>query len=112
MTLGGASFILHWYRQNGRKVNFGTLYPAGDLDTNYVVWNAEQCGNPQVGVDYLEALARLIPDATVKKVGNYWTWSVVVHGKSPTIASALDRSEEWLNAIDRTIDAFNRLAER
>ena len=112
VTLGGASFILHWYRQDGRKVNFGTLYPTGELDTNYVVWNAEEAGDPQVGVDYLEAFARLIPDATVRKKGNYWTWCVVVHGKSPTIASALERSGEWLNAIDRAIDAFNRLDAR
>ena len=112
VTLGGASFILHWYRQNGRKVNFGTLFPTGDLDTNYVAWNAEECGNPQVGVDYLEAVAKLIPDATVKKEGNYWTWRVIVHGKKPTIASVLERSGEWLKAIDRSIDAFNRLDER
>ena len=112
VTLGGASFILHWYRQDGRKVNFGTVFSTGDLDTNYVVWNAEESGNPQVGVDYLEAVARLIPDATVKKEGNYWTWRVVVHGKKPTIASALERSSEWLSAIDRTIDAFNRLDDR
>ena len=112
VTLGGASFILHWYRQNGRKVNFGTLLPTGELDTNFVVWNAEECGNPQVGVDYLEAVAKLIPDATVKKEGNYWTWRVIVHGKKPTIASVIERSGEWLNAIDRSIDAFNRLDER
>ena len=56
--------------------------------------------------------ARLIPGAAVKKDGEYWTWRVVVHGKKPTIASALERSGEWLNAIDRTIDAFNRFAER
>ena len=112
VTLGGASYILHWYRQDGQKVNFGTLFPAGDLATNYIVWNAEECGNPQVGVDYLEAVARLIPGATVKKDGEYWTWRVVVHGRRPTIASALDRSDGWLNVIDRTIDAFNRLAER
>ena len=96
VTLARASFILHWHRQDGRKVNFGTLFPTGDFDTSYVVWNAEQCGNPQVGVDYLEAVAKLIPGATVKKDGNYWTWRVVVHGKKPTIASALERSGEWL----------------
>ena len=112
VTLGGASFILHWYRQDGRKVNFGTLFPTGELYTNYVVWDAEECGNQQVGVDYLEAVARLIPDATVKKEGNYWTWRVVVHGKSPTIASVLERAGEWLDAIDRSIDAFNRLDDR
>ena len=112
VTLSRASFILHWQQTDGRRVNFGTLFPNGDLNTNYVVHAANECGDPQVGVDYLDTVAKLIPGATVKKDGAYWTWRVVVNGKKPTIASALERCDEWLNAIDRSIDAFNRLNER
>ena len=58
--------ILHWRRNDGRRVNFGTLFPNGDLYTNYVVESAKESGDPQIGVDYLEAVARLVPGATVK----------------------------------------------
>ena len=111
VTETDAGLILHWPRNDGRKVNFGTLFPNGDLNTNYVVHSANEYGDPQVGVDYLDAVARLIPGATVKKDGNYWTWRVVVRGKKPKIADVLERSDEWLHAIGRTIDAFNRLDE-
>ena len=80
VTLSARSYILHWHRPDGRKVNFGTFFPAGDLNTNYVVWNAEQSGDPQVGAHYLEALAKLVPGAAVKKDDEYWTWRVVVGG--------------------------------
>ena len=111
VTLSRASYILNWYRPDGPKVNFGTLFSNGELNTNYVVWNAEESGDPQVGVDYLEAVARLVPGATVKKDGNYWTWRVVVDGRKPRIADVVKRSGEWLHAIERAIVAFNGLDE-
>lgn len=111
VTLSRASYILHWIRSDGSRVNFGTLFPDGDINTNYVVWNAEQSGDPQVGVDYLEAVARLVPGATVKKDGHYWTWRVVVDGRKPKIADVLKQYDEWLRAIERAIVAFSRLDE-
>ena len=111
VTVKRASYILNWYRPDGTKVNFGTLFSNGELNTNYVVWNAEESGDPQVGVDYLEAVARLVPGATVKKDGNYWTWRVVVDGRKPKIADVLKRSDEWLHAIGRAVVAFGGLDE-
>ena len=111
VTLSRASYILHWLQDDGRKVNFGTLFPNGDLNTNYIVDNAKEIGDPQIGVDYLEAVAKLVPGATVKKDGEYWTWRVVVGGRKPKIADALERSDEWLTAIGRAILAFNQLDE-
>ena len=111
VTLARASYILHWRQDDGRKVNFGTLFPYGDLQTNYVVESANERGDPQIGVDYLEAVARLVPGATVKKDGNYWTWRVVVGSRKPRIADVLDRSDEWLSAIGRTIVALSQLDE-
>lgn len=111
VTLARASYILHWRRNNGRKVNFGTLFPSGDLHTNYIVGSAKEIGDPQIGVDYLEAVAKLVPGATVKKDGDYWRWCVVVDGRKPKIADVLKRSDEWLNAIGRAIGAFNQLDE-
>ena len=111
VILSRASYILKWNRSDGSKINFGTLFPNGDLNTNYVVDYAKQCGDPQVGVDYLETVARLVRGATVKKDGNYWTWRVVVDGSKPKIGDLLEHSNEWLTAIGQTVKAFNRLDE-
>ncbi len=111
VTLSRASYILNWHRSDGIKVNFGTLFPNGDLNTNYVVDYAKQSGDPQVGVDYLEAVARLVRGATVKKDGNYWTWRVVVDGRKPKVGDLLEHSHEWLTAIGQAVIAFNRLDE-
>ena len=111
VTLAHASYILHWRRNNGRKVNFGTLFPNGDLNTNYIAGSAEEIGDLKIGENYLEAVAGLVPGATVKKDGKPWTWRVVVGGRKPKIADVLERSDEWLSAIERAIRAFNRLEE-
>ena len=109
VTLSRASYILHWHRNDGRRVNFGTLFASGELHTNYIVDSAKEIGDPQIGEDYLESVASLIPGATVKKDGNYWTWCVVVGRRKPKIADVLKRSDEWLTAIGRTIFAFQQL---
>ena len=68
-------------------------------------------GTRRSAEDYLEAVAGLVPGATVKKDGKYWTWRVVVGGKRPRIADVLKRFDEWLTAIGRAIVAFNQLDE-
>ena len=111
VTLSRASYILHWRQDDGRKVNFGTLFPNGDLHTNYVVESARERGNWRIGEDYLEDVAKLVPGATVRKDGNYWTWCVVVGGRKPRIADVLERSDEWLSAIERAVVALKELDE-
>ena len=110
VTVAGASLILHWHREDGKKVNFGTFFPDGTLDTNYIAWRAEEYGDPQVGVEYLEALAALVPYSTVKKTGNTWTWRVVANDRLIRFDVPLARPDEWLDAIQQTMDAINRLA--
>ena len=110
VTVGGASLILHWHREDGTRINFGTFFPDGNLNTKYIADSAEQAGDLQVGVDYLEAVSGLIPGAKVKKVGKSWTWKIVVRDRLPKFAVPLERSNEWIDAIQETMDAFNRLA--
>ena len=55
--------------------------------------------------------AKLVPGATVKKDGNYWTWRVVVNGRKPKISDVLKRSGEWLDAIGQAMVGFNQLDE-
>ena len=111
ITVAKASLILHWYRRDGRKHNFGTFFPKGDLNTNYIVWNAEDSGDPRIGEDYLETVAALIPGASVLRKGNRWTWRVVIGGRLPRIRDVLNQSDKWLNAIKQAAGALDRLTE-
>ena len=110
VTVSRASLILHWHREDGGKVNFGTFFPDGTLNSNYICDSAESAGDVNVGVRYLEAVARLIPGAQVRKIGKSWTWRVLVHGGYPRFAVPLNRPDKWLAAIEETMAAFNRLA--
>lgn len=107
VSAGGASRILHWMREDG-KVNFGTLYWDGTVNTNYIAYSAEDIGDIELGVSYLKALAKLIPGSEVRTKGNAWTWRVVADGRLPRIAQLLDCSDEWLSAIRQTMDAWTR----
>lgn len=110
LTSGDTYLELSWHRPDGEVVRFGWLYASGLLDTAYIARAAEKYGNVDVGVKYLEALSDLIPNSRVKKEGATHLWRVVVNDGTPRFAPALDRSDEWLEAIERTMDAFNRLA--
>lgn len=109
VTLARASYILHWYSRDGLKHNFGTFFPSGELRTNYIARHAERSGDLEIGETYLQALADLIPGATVLKKGNNWTWQVVVDGKLPLIKDALANSYQWLMAISQAVNALNTL---
>ena len=111
VRLARASFVLYWYRSDGRKHNFGTLFPNGELNTNYIVWNSEDSGDSQIGVRYLQQLAGLIPGASVWMQGGNWTWRVQVHGRRPQITDALARADDWLFSISEAAAALGKIVD-
>ncbi|MCY4498111.1 MAG: hypothetical protein OXC14_12570 [Rhodospirillaceae bacterium] len=110
LTSGDTYLELSWRRLDGNVVRFGRLYASGRLDTAYIARAAEKYGDVDVGVKYLEALCDLIPNSSVKKERDTHLWRVVVNGGTPGFALALRRTDDWVDAIERTMDAFNRLA--
>ncbi|MDE0394369.1 MAG: hypothetical protein OYK82_06290 [Gammaproteobacteria bacterium] len=105
-----ASMVLRWDREDGRTVYFGILRDDGRLEPRTIVRRAGEFGDERVGVAYLEALASLIPHSTVEATGKTNRFRLVVRGRPPEFATLLDRTHEWLDAIQRTMDAINRLA--
>ena len=104
------SMVLRWDREDGNTVFFGVLYVDGRLDTRSIVQRAERLGDEQVGVAYLKSLASLIPHCKVKPTGGAQKWRLVAGDRLPKFTVPLERADEWLDAIQRTMDAFNRLA--
>ena len=109
ITKGGASMIIHWVDEDFGKVNFGTVFKDGLLNTNYICASAREAGDVSIGQDYLSALAELIGNATVSRTGNDWTWRVVRHGKMPPVREVLKFPDRWLALIENTIERFMAL---
>ena len=105
-----ASMVLRWRREDGKNIYFGILSVNGRLNTGSIVLRAEEYGNPQVGLDYLRSLAAIIPRSMVEPTGNRHKFRVTVSGRPPEFAALLERSDDWLDAIQQTMDAFDRLA--
>jgi hypothetical protein len=90
-------------------VNFGTLFPDGKLQTNYISETSERAGDPTIAAAYLDRVAALIDGATVRREGTPWNWRVEVYGELPRISQLLARSDEWLRLM---IETRRRFLER
>jgi hypothetical protein len=90
-------------------VNFGTLFPDGKLQTNYISDTSVRAGDPTIAAAYLDGIAALIDGAAVRRDGNPWSWRVEVYGDLPQISRLLARGGEWLNLM---IDTRRRFLER
>ena len=78
------------------EVNFGTLFPDGKFQTNYISESSERVGDGSIASDYLDGLAGLIDGATVRRDGKSWTWRVEVFGELPAISQILPHGDEWI----------------
>lgn len=78
------------------EVNFGTLFPDGKLQTNYISESSERVGDTSIASDYLDGLAGLIDEATVRRDGKPWTWRVEIFGELPAVSQVLPHAEEWI----------------
>jgi hypothetical protein len=89
-------------------VNFGTLFPDGKLQTNYISDTSVRAGDPTIAAAYLDGVASLIDGATVRRDRdkNPWNWRVEVYGGLPEILPLLARGDEWLSLMVETRRRF------
>ncbi len=91
---------------NFGEINLGTLFPNGRLQTNYISDSAHRIGDRTIADDYLDGIAKLVPDASVRRDGSPWNWRVEVLGELPSITSILDHAEQWLLLMKDTRRRF------
>lgn len=87
-------------------VNFGTVFPDGKVQTNYISESAARAGDATIAATYLDGVAVLIDGATVRREGAAWNWRVEIYGELPQISQLLDRGEEWLSLMIQTRRRF------
>jgi len=104
---GRASLSLHFEDpENGSIFSFGSLYTHTRVDMYYVVYYCEKVAiDVQIGQDYLDDVASLVPGARADVWGsNSGAGSAIKVGKRHvTIQELLLQKTGWLAAIDRMI---------
>ena len=104
------SIIIKSTISNFGEVNFGTLFPDGKLQTNYISESSERIGDKTIAANYLDGLAALIDGATVRRDGKPWTWRVEVYGELPAVSNILVRGDDWIALMKVARWRFNELA--
>jgi hypothetical protein len=106
ITRTGVSMIIHWFDDDGKKVNFGTIARDGAFNTNYICESAEKVGDLSIGEDYLKGVAEIVEDGKILKDGNPWTWRVIKNRVLPPVIDLLQAEDQWLELITKTIERF------
>ena len=95
---------------NFGEVNFGTLFPTGKFQTNYISNSSERIGDKTIAAHYLDNLAALLDGGTVYRGGSPWTWRVEVFGEMPAIAKILAHGDEWIALMRTARQRFTEIA--
>lgn len=91
----GHSYILRWmYAKKNKKINLGYFYKDGRIYTDIGKNQLSKWANLQIGRDYYDSVAGLVP-----------------HDRTTKISELLNQSEKWLAAIDKAIDDSERFEE-
>jgi hypothetical protein len=93
-----------------QEISFGTILANGAVHTNYISDWAEKIGDPNIADEYLDAVAALIENATVKRDGPPWTWRVEVWGTLPKLSLLMEKGDAWIELMKRARERFAKAA--
>jgi hypothetical protein len=99
---GSNSMILRWHPDSTKGWNLGTIASNGDVWLGYLMDSANSRGLIKLSTRYLERLAGLVPEASVKQTPKIAGWYVVLDGKNIKIDALLaddQRANGWVKAI-------------
>ena len=89
-----------------RRLNLGTLSKEGTVEFWGIGAHDQEYGEP-VGRRYMEKIIQFLPDAHIASTPNGDSEYIRYHGKiAIPLGEMMDRSEEWLGAIQQVMDRF------
>jgi len=90
--------------------NFASIQEDGEVWFYGIVNKTEEIGDKQLGIDYLNKLARIVK-ATLDKSKKEWYWGVKRNGKFLKISEYMGAKKEWMNQISETLEAIGEIEE-
>jgi len=93
-----------------QEISFGTILANGTVHTNYISDWAEKVGDPSIAAEYLDGVAALIENATVKRDGAPWTWRAEVWGALPKLSLLMEKGDAWIELMKRARERFGKAA--
>jgi hypothetical protein len=93
-----------------QEISFGTVLANGTVHTNYISDWAEKVGDPSIATEYLDRVAALIENATVKRDGAPWTWRVEVWGALPKLSLLMEKGDAWIELMKSARERFSKPA--
>lgn len=110
---GTESMILRWSPEGGRDWNFGIISKRGQLWTDHLGKLAHNLNLSAEHKRFLESIAKLVPDAEIRKTPKETAWFVSRNRTYITIDTLLadqERGEGWVRAIKEFQDAVKKAA--
>lgn len=98
----GSSLNLYWAPDSNLKINFSSIIKTGAVDTSVTNWNLQKLGKVQLGHEYQQKLASLIPDGYVREHENPGHWEVHKNNQRIQLSDLIQVKESWEKLIKET----------
>ncbi len=101
-VFGASSLNLRWFPEENLKMNFGSIFKTGKVDTGVSNWIPEKIGKVTLGHNYQRKLAGLIAGAHVREHEKPSCWEVHRQNQRIQISDLLSVKNEWKKVISET----------
>ena len=103
---------LKWRAGSGAEFSVGAVDLEGRFMGDYGGWAADAIGRVDLAHRYQEALATLLPGASVRQTPKPSGWRVVgPDGRNPLISALLDQRDGWLAAMSDYVRGLDEAIE-
>lgn len=90
--------------------NFASIQESGEVWFYAIVSKADELGERQIGVDYLQSLANII-QAELDNKPNDWYWGIKRNGQFVSIDEYLQHQNKWRALIENTLKRIWEIEE-
>ncbi len=101
-VFGASSLNLRWFPEENLKMNFGSIFKTGKVDTGVSNWIPEKIGKVSLGHNYQRKLAGIVTGGHVREHEKPSCWEVHRQDQRIQISDLLSVRNEWEKIISET----------